>query len=45
MGIFSSIMARQKPADIRALIELAQRTVQGKFGIALELEIELVGEW
>jgi UDP-N-acetylmuramate dehydrogenase len=31
--------------DIRALIELAQETVLRKFGVALELEIELIGEW
>ena len=31
--------------DIRALIELARKTVTDKFGIELELEIELVGEW
>jgi len=34
-----------KASDIRALIELAQKTVAEKFGINLELEIELVGEW
>jgi len=31
--------------DVRALIHLAQKTVREKFGIELELEIELVGEW
>jgi len=31
--------------DIRDLIRLAQDTVLSKFGIPLELEIELVGEW
>jgi len=31
--------------DIWALIQLAQKTVVEKFGVALELEIELVGEW
>ena len=44
-GNFFVNHGKTKAADIRALIELAQRTVQGKFGIALELEIELVGEW
>ncbi|GAB4501372.1 MAG: UDP-N-acetylmuramate dehydrogenase [Anaerolineales bacterium] len=34
-----------RAADIRALIDLAQTTVLQKFGIALELEVELVGEW
>ncbi len=32
-------------ADIYALIEMARRTVAEKFGVHLELEIELVGEW
>ncbi|MGC8855790.1 MAG: UDP-N-acetylmuramate dehydrogenase [Anaerolineae bacterium] len=31
--------------DVRALIELARRAVAEKFGIELELEIELIGEW
>jgi UDP-N-acetylmuramate dehydrogenase len=44
-GNFFVNHGRTKASDIRALIELAQRTVQGKFGVALELEIELVGEW
>jgi UDP-N-acetylmuramate dehydrogenase len=34
-----------KAEDVRALVNLAQRTVAEKFGINLELEIELVGEW
>jgi UDP-N-acetylmuramate dehydrogenase len=32
-------------ADVKALIDLARRTVRQKFGVELELEIELVGEW
>jgi UDP-N-acetylmuramate dehydrogenase len=32
-------------SDVRALIELARREVSKQFGIQLELEIELVGEW
>jgi len=44
-GNFFVNHGKTKAADIRALIELAQRTVQGKFGVALELEIELAGEW
>lgn len=44
-GNFFVNHGRTNASDIRALIELAQRTVQGKFGLALELEIELVGEW
>ena len=31
--------------DIRALIELVQKTVKEKEGVDLELEIELIGEW
>ncbi len=32
-------------ADVEALINLARDTVQGKFNVELELEVELVGEW
>ena len=31
--------------DVRALVNLAQKTVAEKFGVNLELEIELIGEW
>lgn len=31
--------------DIRMLIRHIQKTVQDKFGIDLELEVELIGEW
>jgi UDP-N-acetylmuramate dehydrogenase len=34
-----------KAADMRALIELAQKNVLDQFGIPLELEVELIGEW
>lgn len=34
-----------KAGDIRALIELVQKTVKEKLNVELELEIELVGEW
>ena len=34
-----------KAEDMRKLTELAQKTVLDKFGIQLELEVELVGEW
>ena len=34
-----------KAADMRALIELAQKAVVDQFGIKLELEVELIGEW
>jgi UDP-N-acetylmuramate dehydrogenase len=32
-------------ADVKALIELARQTVQARFGVSLELEIELIGDW
>jgi UDP-N-acetylmuramate dehydrogenase len=31
--------------DMNALIDLAKNTVAEKFGIMLELEVELIGEW
>jgi UDP-N-acetylmuramate dehydrogenase len=34
-----------KAEDVRALIRLTQETVSKKFGVDLELEVELVGEW
>jgi UDP-N-acetylmuramate dehydrogenase len=34
-----------KAADMRALIEMARNAVMDQFGIQLELEVELIGEW
>jgi len=34
-----------KAEDVRALANLAQKTVAEKFGVNLELEIELIGDW
>jgi len=34
-----------KASDMRALIELVQKKVADKFGVKLELEVELIGEW
>jgi len=34
-----------KAEDIRALIELVQKTVKEKQGVELELEVEFIGEW
>jgi UDP-N-acetylmuramate dehydrogenase len=34
-----------KAADVMALMKLAQKTVKEKFGIELEPEIEILGEW
>ena len=44
-GNFFVNHGQTKASDIRALIELAQKTVIDKFGVQLELEVELVGEW
>ncbi|MGA7194110.1 MAG: UDP-N-acetylmuramate dehydrogenase [Anaerolineales bacterium] len=44
-GNFFVNHGKTKASDIRALIELTQKTVKEKFDVALELEIELVGEW
>jgi UDP-N-acetylenolpyruvoylglucosamine reductase len=30
---------------MKALIELARNTVAEKFGVNLELEVELIGDW
>lgn len=35
---------RANAADVKALIEVTQRTVKAKLGVDLELEIELIGE-
>ena len=32
-------------ADVKALILLTQKTVKEKFGVDLQLEVELIGEW
>lgn len=32
-------------ADVKALIDLARESVKESFGVELELEIELIGEW
>jgi len=44
-GNFFINHANTKADDIRALILLAQKTVKEKLGVALELEVELIGEW
>ena len=44
-GNFFINHANTKAEDIRALIQLAQKTVKEKQGVELELEIEFVGEW
>ena len=44
-GNFFINHANTKAEDIRALIQLVQKTVKEKQDVELELEIELVGEW
>ncbi len=44
-GNFFVNVSETKSADIKKLIDLAQKTVFEKFGVRLELEVELVGEW
>ena len=44
-GNFFINHANTKAEDIRALIQLAQKTVKEKLGVTLELEVELIGEW
>lgn len=44
-GNFFINHGKSKASDVRALIVLVQESVQEKFGVALELEIELVGDW
>jgi UDP-N-acetylmuramate dehydrogenase len=44
-GNFFINHGKTKAADVRALIELAQKTVADQFGVELELEVELIGEW
>jgi UDP-N-acetylmuramate dehydrogenase len=34
-----------RAAEVKALVDLVRKTVQQKFGVTLELEVELVGEW
>jgi UDP-N-acetylmuramate dehydrogenase len=36
---------KAKAGEVKTLIDLAQRRVKERFGVELELEIELLGEW
>jgi UDP-N-acetylmuramate dehydrogenase len=38
-------LGEAKAADVKALIDLAQEQVREQFGVELEPEIELIGEW
>jgi len=44
-GNFFLNSGEARAVDVYALIQEARRAVQAQFGIELELEIELVGEW
>lgn len=44
-GNFFINHANTSAEDIRALVELVQKTVKEKQGVELELEIEVIGEW
>ena len=44
-GNFFINRGEAKADDVRKLIELARQTVRERFGVELELEIELIGEW
>ena len=44
-GNFFINQGQASATDIYALIELVRQTVAEKFGVQLELEIELIGEW
>jgi len=44
-GNFFINNGKTKAGDIRALIELVQKTVKEKFNVELELEVELIGDW
>jgi len=44
-GNFFINHANTKAEDIRALIQLVQKTVKEKQDVELELEVELIGEW
>jgi len=44
-GNFFVNLGRARAVDVYELIQVARRTVAEKFGVQLQLEIELVGEW
>ncbi|MBV6396649.1 MAG: UDP-N-acetylenolpyruvoylglucosamine reductase [Anaerolineales bacterium] len=44
-GNFFVNRGETRASDVRALIELAQKEVFETFGVHLELEVELIGEW
>jgi UDP-N-acetylmuramate dehydrogenase len=44
-GNFFVNHGKTKADDVRSLIDLTRRSVKEKFGVELELEVELIGEW
>lgn len=44
-NFFVNTTGSAKASDVKALIDLAHKTVLDKFGVNMELEIELIGEW
>lgn len=44
-NFFVNVSGDARASDVKALIDLAHDTVLQRFGVDLELEIELVGEW
>ncbi|MFN3705321.1 MAG: UDP-N-acetylmuramate dehydrogenase [Thermoflexales bacterium] len=44
-NFFVNLSGEARAADVKALIDLAHDRVLERFGIDLELEIELIGEW
>ena len=44
-GNFFINLGSASAADVYGLIQLVRQTVADKFGVKLELEVELVGDW
>jgi UDP-N-acetylmuramate dehydrogenase len=44
-GNFFINRGQTRAEDIKALVDLVQNTIATKFGVALELEVEFIGEW
>ncbi len=44
-NFFVNASSTARASDVKALLELAHETVLKRFGVNLELEVELLGEW
>lgn len=44
-NFFVNVTGDAKASDVKALIDLAHQAVLDRFGIDLELEVELIGDW